>query len=101
MQKRIATCLLIFLTTLVAQSQEFWLQPKKFRHGLNEEMNVAFLAGDAFDGEPWDLKKHKIEKLELSHLAKATDLRPLVKPDAKEKLKYKFTEEGTYLLSMQ
>src|SRR5258707_10405896 len=101
MQKKTVTVLLVLLTTLFAQSHEFWLQPKKFKYALNEEMNVAFLVGENFEGEPWDMKKNEIEKLELSHLAKTTDLRLQVKPDAKEKLKYKFIEEGTYLLSMQ
>jgi uncharacterized GH25 family protein len=100
MQKRIVTVLLTFLATQLL-SQEFWLLPKKFKYALNEEMNVAFLVGENFEGEPWDLKKNKIEKLELSHLARAIDLKLQVKPDAKEKLKYKFIEEGTYLLSMQ
>lgn len=101
MQKRLFTFLLVILSTLAVQSHEFWLQPKKFKYALNEEMNVAFLVGENFEGEPWDLKKNKVEKLELSHLTKTTDLRLQVKPDAKEKLKYKFTEEGTFLLSMQ
>src|SRR5579872_5218416 len=101
MQKRTIIFLLIFLTTLVVQSHEFWLQPKKFKYALNEEMNVAFQVGENFEGEPWDLKKNKIEKLELFHLAKTIDLRQQVKLDAKEKLKYKFVEEGTFLLSMQ
>src|SRR6478752_4772422 len=101
MLKKTVTILMVLLATLAVQSHEFWLQPKKFKYALNEEMNVAFLVGENFDGEEWDLKKHKIEKLELSHLAKTTDLRLQVKPEAKEKLKYKFVEEGTYLLSMQ
>jgi len=101
MQKKIIAFLQVFLTTLVVQSHEFWLQPKKFKYALNEEMNVSFLVGENFEGELWDLKKNKIEKLELSHLAKVVDLRAQVKPDAKEKLKYKFAEEGTYMLSMQ
>ncbi len=101
MLNKIITVLLVFITTLAVQSQELWLLSKKFRHVLNEEMNVAFLVGENFEGEVWDLKKNKIEKLELSHLAKTVDLRLQVKPEAKEKLKYKFIEEGTYLLSMQ
>jgi len=101
MPKKSVTIFFVLITTLVVESHEFWLQPKKFRYALNEEMTVAFLVGENFDGEPWDLKKNKIEKLELSHLTKSIDLRLQVKPDAKEKLKYKFTENGTYLLSMQ
>ena len=99
-KKTIFTAFILFIGGAVL-SHEFWLQPKKFKYALNEEMNVAFLVGENFEGEPWDLKKNKIEKLELSHLAKAVDLRQQIKPDAKEKLKYRFVEEGTYLLSMQ
>jgi uncharacterized GH25 family protein len=101
MLKRIITLLLVLVATQITQSHEFWLQPKKFRYALSEEMNVAFQVGENFEGEPWDLKKNRIEKLQLSHLAKAVDLKAQLKPDAKEKLKYKFVEEGTYLLSMQ
>jgi uncharacterized GH25 family protein len=93
--------LFIFLATQLVQSHEFWLQPRKFRYSLNEEMSVDFLVGENFEGEPWDMKKNKVEKLELAHLAKTIDLRPQVNPDAKEKLKYKFGEEGTFVLSMQ
>jgi len=101
MQKRIITFLSIFLATQLVQSHEFWLQPKKFRYAIGEEMKVAFMVGENFEGEPWDLKKHGIEKLDLLHLAKVIDLKKQVKPDEKDKLKFKFTEAGTYLLSMQ
>jgi uncharacterized GH25 family protein len=101
MKKEIIFTVSILLIAGIVLSHEFWLQPRKFKYTLNEEMNVAFLVGENFEGEPWDLKKNKIEKLELSHLTKTIDLRLQVKPEAKEKLKYKFVEEGTYLLSMQ
>jgi uncharacterized GH25 family protein len=89
------------LATQLASSHEFWLQPGKFRYGVNEEMNVALLVGENFEGEPWDLKKNKIERLELHHLAKIVDLRPQVRPGDKDPLKYKFTEEGTHGLVLQ
>jgi uncharacterized GH25 family protein len=101
MKKEIIFTVSILFITGIVLPHEFWLQPKKFKYALNEEMNVAFLVGENFEGEPWDLKKNKIEKLELSHLTKTIDLRLQVNPEAKEKLKYKFIEEGTYLLSMQ
>jgi len=99
--KKLISIIAILFVWIGASSHEFWLQPKKFKYALNEEMNVAFLVGENFEGESWDLKKNKIEKLALSHLTKTTDLRLQVKPDEKVKLKYKFAEEGTYLLSMQ
>jgi len=101
MKKKISALLFIFLSVQFAESHEFWLQPKKFRYAVGEEMVVGFMVGENFEGEPWDLKKNKIQKLDVSHLSKTIDLRALVKPDAKEKLKYKFTEEGTHLLSLQ
>jgi hypothetical protein len=64
-------------------------------------MNVAFLVGENFEGEPWDLKKNKIERLELHHLTKMADLRTQVRPGDKDPLKYKFTEEGTHCLVLQ
>jgi uncharacterized GH25 family protein len=100
-KRSLIALLLVLIGAELAQSHEFWLQPKKFKYALNEELSVDFIVGENFEGDPWDLKKHKIEKLELSHGLKTVDLRSQVKPDAKEKLKYKFTEEGTYMLSMQ
>lgn len=92
-----------FLLAIVvaADCHEFWLQPKKFKYVVGEEMKVDFLVGENFEGEPWDLKKDKVEKLDLHHLAKVIDLKAQVKPDEKDRLKYKFTEPGTHLLSMQ
>jgi len=88
-------------TTLTLSSHECWLQPKKFKLGVGEALTVDFLVGENFEGEPWDLKKNKIEKLQLAHLENTADLRTLVKPDGKQKLAYKLTAEGTYLLSME
>lgn len=86
---------------IVAQSHEFWLQPKKFKYAVGEEMKVDFLVGENFEGEPWDLKKNKVERLDLHHMTKVIDLKTQVKPNEKDKLKFKFTEAGTYLVSMQ
>jgi uncharacterized GH25 family protein len=91
---------LIFFVAL-ASAHEFWLLPKKFRFAVGEEMSVSFMVGENFEGEPWNLQKHKVEKLELHQLAKAKDIRALVKPEEKEKLKIKFIEEGTHLVVMQ
>ncbi len=101
MYKRVISILFLIASGTFALAHEFWLLPKKFRFAVGEEMPVNFMVGENFEGEPWDLKKHKIEKLELYQLTKSSDIRALVKPDAKEKLKVKFTEEGTHLLVMQ
>lgn len=99
--KKLISLFAILLLGVITQAHEFWLQPKKFKYKVGEEMFIKFLVGENFEGEPWDLKKNKIEKLDLHHLSKVIDLRGQVKPDEKEKLKFKFTEIGTHLLSMQ
>ncbi|MBS1557367.1 MAG: DUF4198 domain-containing protein [Bacteroidetes bacterium] len=99
--KKIYLTLLIVLAAAVAESHEFWLQPQKFKYKVGEDLTLRFMVGDHFEGEPWDLQKHKIEKLELHHLAKFSDLRSAVAPAQKEKLKYQFTEAGTHLVALQ
>ncbi len=99
--KRLISILIILLGSLVAKSHEFWLQSKKFKYNIGEEAKIEFLVGENFEGEPWNLKKNKIEHLTLHHLTKTTDLKNLIKPDEKDKLKFKFTEAGTHLISLQ
>jgi uncharacterized GH25 family protein len=101
MYKRLITILLITVYGTIALAHEFWLLPKKFRFAVGEEMPVSFMVGENFEGEPWNLQKHKVEKLELHQLTKSKDIRALVKPDEKEKLKIKFTEEGTHMVVIQ
>ncbi|HCW05940.1 MAG TPA: hypothetical protein DGG95_01095 [Cytophagales bacterium] len=99
--KKMVSLLSVLFSVFIAQSHEFWLQPKKFRFAVGEETRIEFLVGENFNGEPWDLRKNKIEKLELHQQNKVSDLKGEVKLEEKEKLKIKFTEEGTYVLSMQ
>jgi uncharacterized GH25 family protein len=98
--KKIMSLIAVLLVGVAAHCHEFWLQPKKFRYKVGEEAVVNFLVGENFEGEPWDLKKNKVEKLDLHHLTKAIDLRTQVRPD-EDRLKFKFTEPGTFLLTMQ
>jgi uncharacterized GH25 family protein len=99
--KRVSLVIGILSLGFLAQSHEFWLQPTKFRFKLGEELKVDFKVGENFEGEPWDLKKHKIEKLELHQLTKSKDLRAVVKIDGKDRVAVKLMEEGTQLLVMQ
>jgi len=99
--KKIISVVIVLFLAIVAQCHEFWLLPKKFKYAVGEEVKIDFLVGENFDDESWDLKKNKIEKLELHHLANTTSIKEQVKPDERDKLKIKFNEVGTYLLSMQ
>jgi uncharacterized GH25 family protein len=91
----------VLFLAIVGQCHEFWLLSNKFKYAVGEEVKIDFLIGENFDGEPWEFKKNKIEKLELHHLANVTDIKEQVKVDERDKLKIKFIEAGTYLLSMQ
>jgi uncharacterized GH25 family protein len=99
--KRVFVFLLVLFIGLIVEAHEVWLQTKKFRFALGEEASVLFLVGENFEGEDWSLKKNKMEKLDLHHLSKATDLKPLLKPEEKEKLKVKLAEEGTHIITLQ
>jgi uncharacterized GH25 family protein len=91
----------LIIFSLYCSAHEFWLLPAKFRYTVNEEMTIEFMVGENFEGEPWDLARHRIEKLDLHHLSRVTDERKLVQPSGKVKFKLKLTEEGTQLLAMQ
>lgn len=57
--------------------------------------------GENFIGEPWDLQKNRIEKLELHQSSKSIDLSDSVQAGKKDNLSYVVKEEGTSLLTMQ
>jgi uncharacterized GH25 family protein len=101
MKKRIVVFTVLVLTVVLGKAHEFWLQPKKFVYAKGEEMKVDFKVGENFDGEPWDLKKHGIEKLVLYQAVKTTDLRAAIRPEAKDKLTIKLMDEGSYMLVME
>ena len=59
------------------------------------------MVGENFMGEPWDLKVHKVEKLDLHHGADVKSLLDSIKDDPKNNLSITLEEEGTHLLSLQ
>jgi uncharacterized GH25 family protein len=101
MYKRLMTLVLIIGCGTLVLAHEFWLSPRKFRLAIGEELKFNLLVGENFEGEPWDLKKHRIEKLDLHATTKVTDLRNLVKSEARDKVTLKMVEEGTQLIAMQ
>ena len=84
-----------------AQAHEFWMQPVKFFLRPGERTNIRFLVGENFMGETWDLKAHKVEKLELHGSAGLKDLLDSIKNDNKANLSIELQEEGTHLLVLQ
>jgi len=90
----------VFLVAGIVQAHEFWLQPKKYKYKLGEEVKVDFMVGEDFTGEFWDLAKHKAEKVELNRISGVKDLAKDVKSTKGNNLMVKADQEGTYLLSM-
>jgi uncharacterized GH25 family protein len=91
----------LLLCSLLAQAHEFWLQPQKFVLQQGEPLVVSFKVGENFMGEPWDLQKHKIERLDLHHKNTVKDLKESVKEGDKDNLQTPLAEAGTHLLAMQ
>ncbi|MFN5171136.1 MAG: DUF4198 domain-containing protein [Cyclobacteriaceae bacterium] len=85
----------------VLQSHEFWLEPKKFRFAVGEVMNIDFRVGENFQGELWDMKRHKAEKVTLFGATGPIDLTKAVKATKNNHVSYKFTRAGTHLVAMQ
>jgi len=101
MKKKIISTIALLALIILAQAHEFWLQPAKFIFKPGEKLLVRFMVGENFMGEPWDLKKHRIEKLELHRLASVRNLADSVKEVEKDNLSVSLNEEGTHLIVMQ
>ena len=101
MKRPILVTILLLLTAAFVDAHEFWLQTKKFRYKVGEEMNVEFMVGENFQGEPWDLKRHKVERLEVHTGITVKNLLKEVKDFKGKNLTYKFDREGTHLVAME
>lgn len=99
--KKLAVITALVLCQLLSLAHEFWLSPKKFIVPVGEEVSIDFLVGENFEGEPWDLKPEKIAKLELHQRTQSKNLAPAIKATEKQKLKVKFSAEGTQLIYFQ
>lgn len=101
MNKKIISTITLLAVVTLLQAHEFWLQPAKYFFEPGEKLLVRFMVGENFMGEPWDLKKHRIEKLELHRLASVKNLTDSVKEDEKNTLSVSLKEEGTQLVVME
>jgi uncharacterized GH25 family protein len=101
MKIKVGLLLLVMAVSIIGMSHEFWLQPKKFRYQVGEEMNVDFMVGEGFVGEFWDMSRHKVEKLEMLTIGGKRDLLKAVKLTKGKSLSFKFERPGTHLLVMQ
>ncbi|NOT76101.1 MAG: DUF4198 domain-containing protein [Cyclobacteriaceae bacterium] len=101
MKRKLTVTFLIIFGASLAQAHEFWLQPKKYRYKVGEEMKVDFMVGESFEGEFWDLNRHKVEKLQMHSGATVKDLSKDIKKTAGNNLSYKFDKEGTHLMVLE
>src|SRR6186713_1197429 len=101
MSRKILALVLVFLFQGVAIAHEFWLRPKKFRYAVGEEVKIDFVVGENFNGEPWDLNVHKVEKLELITSTGKRDLTSSVKQTKGNNLTYKMAAQGTHLFALR
>jgi uncharacterized GH25 family protein len=99
--KRIIVLIIVLVSSLIVHAHEFWIQPDKYVYNIGDKLSIAFKVGENFLGEPWDLKKNRIEKIELHNSQKSKNLATSVKTDEKENLSIPLTEEGTHLLVME
>jgi uncharacterized GH25 family protein len=99
--KKISVFLMVILVGGIVQAHEFWLQPKKYRYQLGEEVKIDLMVGESFTGELWDLNRHKAEKVNLHRIGGVRDITKEVKLTKGNNLSVKADLEGTYLISMQ
>lgn len=101
MKKNLLSIVILLVVSSIVQAHEFWLQPKKYRYTIGEEIKLDFRVGESFEGEFWDLQRHKVEKMELHRTSGGKDLLKTVKSTAGNNLTYKADAIGTYLFGMQ
>lgn len=99
--KKFITFAIVLVASLISSAHEFWLQPKKFKYTVGEEIKLDFMVGESFNGEFWDLKKHKAEKIQLHRISGIRDLAKDIKLTQGNNLNIKTDQEGTYLFSLQ
>lgn len=101
MIKRIFILSGVVALMLLLQSHEFWMQPYAYWYNPGDTVKVSLKVGENFNGEPWDLNRHRVEKMQLHHVGGVVDLKNKVKAAPKENLKFALAKEGTYLLAME
>ena len=101
MKQKFGALTLLLAFSLVVQAHEFWMQPNKFRIKVGESISVSFKVGENFIGQPWPVKKARIEKLQLHNGNNVKDMNALLQEGEKDNLKITASEEGTHLVVME
>ncbi len=93
--------LLIFIGMGLANAHEFWLLPKKFKYKTGDVMVLDFMVGENFEGEFWDLDRHKVEKITLYNRLATIDLTGKEKKEMGSNLEYTFNNVGTQMVALE
>ena len=99
--RRSFVCFSITLITIVANAHEFWLEPLKFYFSVGEDIVLNFVVGENFAGEPYNLKKDRLERLQLHQGKSISDLRAQSKEGEKAQLTFTAKQEGCHLIAME
>src|SRR5688572_6222233 len=95
-KRRFIVFVFFVASSIIAQAHEFWLQPQKFVFVKGENLTVNFRVGENFMGEHWNLKKHRLLKLELHNQGSIVDLKEKVVEGTKDNLQVQVADEGTH-----
>jgi uncharacterized GH25 family protein len=101
MKSTILAILGLLIFCFVSHAHEFWLQADKFRLKKGESIAISFRVGENFMGEPWNLKKHRVERLQLLQQNRVQDLKSGVKEGDKNNVVITPGNEGTAMVVME
>lgn len=95
-------CATLIMTAImmVAQAHEFWLQADRYFLKTGEKVQVKFMVGENFMGEPWDLSVHRIESLKAIEPGSVRELTDSIDRTAGV-LATRFTKPGNKMLVME
>lgn len=86
---------------IFAQAHEFWLLPSNFFFKSGEKLLIRFMVGENFMGESWDLKQHRVEKLEHHRLSGVMNFVDSITDAEKYNLAITLKDEGTHMVALQ
>jgi uncharacterized GH25 family protein len=95
-----AITFILVLMLFAAQAHEFWLQADRYFLKAGERVQLKFMVGENFMGEPWDMKLHRVESLIAIDGEASRNLADSIDRESGT-LSVKFAQPGTKLLVMQ
>jgi uncharacterized GH25 family protein len=99
--KRFCAIIGLLLVVPIIQAHEFWLQPGRFQYNVGETASIRFMVGENFVGEPWDLKRHRLIRMDHISHHQTISLLGQVPAENSQVLDVKLTNEGTHVFAMQ